>query len=230
MSLVRCSNVIHPIDRAEMPVSEIHKEIQSLDQSVSYRSARRFLQEHYSSMLLPKRQSFRALPTIRCIIDDSYPTDSSVTVSHILKRLKERNISISASQTGQQEILRNSQTQLCAVSTNIFNVYGVPVQDNAPAHKFLHTTARMKEMKIRLMEWPPISPDINPIELVWESMKSRSSGAISSVKFQQNSRNRRVTRSNSSVLEHTHSRNVQDLYQDTKKTSPHGQEGRQEHL
>lgn len=44
--------------------------------------------------------------------------------------------------------------------------------DNAPSHRALDTQCTLAEMMIRLIVWPPYSPDLNPIENVWHWMKS----------------------------------------------------------
>lgn len=40
-------------------------------------------------------------------------------------------------------------------------------QDNAPCHVGKANLERMKSAKIRLTDWPPRSPDLNPIENLW---------------------------------------------------------------
>ncbi|KAK6018388.1 hypothetical protein OSTOST_16031 [Ostertagia ostertagi] len=55
---------------------------------------------------------------------------------------------------------------------NICNGYGALVQDNAPAHKSAYTTERLRMWKVRLFEWPPESPDLNPIELWAQQVKA----------------------------------------------------------
>ena len=40
-------------------------------------------------------------------------------------------------------------------------------QDNAPAHKHSNTTAHLAEHGVRVMAWPPNSPDLSWIENVW---------------------------------------------------------------
>lgn len=46
------------------------------------------------------------------------------------------------------------------------------VQDNGPSHKSARMSRRLHRWGMRAVNWPAESPDINPIELIWESMKS----------------------------------------------------------
>lgn len=45
------------------------------------------------------------------------------------------------------------------------------MQDNAPPHVAAQTIRELNEKHISPISWPPFSPDLNPIEAVWNKMK-----------------------------------------------------------
>ncbi|RCN39703.1 hypothetical protein ANCCAN_14363 [Ancylostoma caninum] len=57
-------------------------------------------------------------------------------------------------------------------SNKAFNGISKLVQDNASSHKRVYTTRRLHQWGVKEVNWPAESPDLNPIELVWGSMKS----------------------------------------------------------
>ncbi len=45
------------------------------------------------------------------------------------------------------------------------------MQDGAPGHRAKATTLELEKKGVRKIFWPPYSPDLNPIETVWDWMK-----------------------------------------------------------
>src|SRR5271155_1195584 len=49
----------------------------------------------------------------------------------------------------------------------------VLLQDNAPIHKAKKVIAALEEAGIKCLDFPPYSPDLNPIEGIWATLKRR---------------------------------------------------------
>jgi transposase len=61
------------------------------------------------------------------------------------------------------------------------------MQDNAPIHKAHKVRDFFVEMGIKVMDWPPYSPDLNPIKNLWKMLKAEIDRAHTELKGMGNS-------------------------------------------
>ena len=65
----------------------------------------------------------------------------------------------------------NSYIEVLDAHAQYMNDDLVFVQDNASIHIAHKVTDWFKEQRVRITDWPPYSPDLNPIENAWHTMK-----------------------------------------------------------
>lgn len=71
--------------------------------------------------------------------------------------------------------------------------------DNAPCHKARSIREFLGQQNFQVIDWPPYSPDLNPIENLWSLLKSRVHREATTSKIQLSRRIEQIWRSDPSL-------------------------------